>query len=682
MAAECIMTGEPEVVKARLRAIAPTPYWRNVFLFAASKCFVDTQSRHLQDAIRLLCEDLNAPSDVLLEAVRAGSELAADIMQSGAVAENPNHARHLARIALALLSEPYLIDREEQEVPVDQKLAGVYSETVRTVYLPELSLRIGQTDVGKTMGGWSLLTRPVRARVDWAVELADRGWPPDPKSQMRLILNSPPELLDTPWLVKKLERTFWKVPPSVALPLRWHRPDFGAVCRRSDSLRPAAHYFSDGMQAKLKIGPELIDGIAVSVNPAFPTARRETNGTNVPIPLDCHTAWLPLRLAREFLRSPNAETLWDALDEIADRAWDTHESWPLDALPWPLANCLGAARDVDGLRNIARQTREGALGDGTDWAATEKSWVTEGININTVRGLPEKDLSLDERGHLGLPDSFGASIARQAYKARVRRDLLRAAQQATSLRARDTLAWLWAHASVEDTAPDEISPDDFRDLCALCRYSIWSYANTDDPLTTTWLRVFDYLGRLDNLGLQQLDQPKVRTWAVPFQIAFVKGDAADPTFGFGLLRLLGRMAAIGIPIDFIPGEMLKIDPSAGANYAKPCYSLASILIKLTHTTLTAAGAAELAMEATAALEHPLAEPNTADLIFATAKSHLDHVPEIVEFLLRLRQTIPSGVELGVAQCDRILRRAVRGRVSELHPDHRLGIMMLPVIPQH
>jgi hypothetical protein len=37
MAAECLMTADPEVVKARLRAIASAPYWRNVFLFVASK---------------------------------------------------------------------------------------------------------------------------------------------------------------------------------------------------------------------------------------------------------------------------------------------------------------------------------------------------------------------------------------------------------------------------------------------------------------------------------------------------------------------------------------------------------------------------------------------------------------------------------------------------------------------
>ena len=174
MAAECLMTGEPELVKARLKSSASTSYWRNVFLFAASKCFADTQSRHFQDAIRLLCEDLNTSSDPLLEAIKAGSDLAADILQSGAVAENPNHARHLARIALALLSQSYLNDKSDQHLPIDQKLASIYSEVLRAVYISEVELRVGQSIPEKTIGAWRLLTRLVGMKVQSAVEVAER----------------------------------------------------------------------------------------------------------------------------------------------------------------------------------------------------------------------------------------------------------------------------------------------------------------------------------------------------------------------------------------------------------------------------------------------------------------------------------------------------------------------------
>src|SRR5262249_43927813 len=106
MAAECMMSGEPGLVLRRLRAIASSPYWRNVFHFAAGKCFFDTQSRHYQDALRVMCEDLNMPTDPLMSAIHAGSELGLTILESGAPSKNPNHIRHLARIALELLACP------------------------------------------------------------------------------------------------------------------------------------------------------------------------------------------------------------------------------------------------------------------------------------------------------------------------------------------------------------------------------------------------------------------------------------------------------------------------------------------------------------------------------------------------------------------------------------------------
>ena len=49
---------------------------------------------------------------------------------------------------------------------------------------------------------------------------------------------------------------------------------------------------------------------------------------------------------------------------------DTPDLWPLDALPWPLATCLGAIEDLEKLRDFSRLLREGAFGDATDWAAS------------------------------------------------------------------------------------------------------------------------------------------------------------------------------------------------------------------------------------------------------------------------------------------------------------------------
>lgn len=68
----------------------------------------------------------------LLEKTRSGSELAIDILQSGAVAENPNYARHLARIGLALIAEPYLTLGTAEGARVGLRLAAVYSHSVES----------------------------------------------------------------------------------------------------------------------------------------------------------------------------------------------------------------------------------------------------------------------------------------------------------------------------------------------------------------------------------------------------------------------------------------------------------------------------------------------------------------------------------------------------------------------
>ena len=43
MAAECLMDANDQHIRARLDEIAPIPFWRNVFLFAAGKCFSQRQ---------------------------------------------------------------------------------------------------------------------------------------------------------------------------------------------------------------------------------------------------------------------------------------------------------------------------------------------------------------------------------------------------------------------------------------------------------------------------------------------------------------------------------------------------------------------------------------------------------------------------------------------------------------
>ena len=96
------MAGRDEDVQARLEAIAPIAHWRNVFLFAAGKCFADR--RHLRDTVVRVCEHWNdADTDRLAGATLAGSRLALDLLLDGLAGATPKYARRLGDIALRLI---------------------------------------------------------------------------------------------------------------------------------------------------------------------------------------------------------------------------------------------------------------------------------------------------------------------------------------------------------------------------------------------------------------------------------------------------------------------------------------------------------------------------------------------------------------------------------------------------
>jgi hypothetical protein len=108
---------------------------------------------------------------------RVGSELALDVLQSGAVRAYPNYARHLARVALALLCQPDF--RPRKSVSTDQRLALVSSDSLAPLYEEILQLYVGQTEVDRTLGAWPLLIRLIDRADAWATRLAEQHWPAD-----------------------------------------------------------------------------------------------------------------------------------------------------------------------------------------------------------------------------------------------------------------------------------------------------------------------------------------------------------------------------------------------------------------------------------------------------------------------------------------------------------------------
>jgi len=702
MAAECLMTGDPEIVKDRLKAIAPAPYWRNVFLFAASKCFVDARSRHLQDTIRLICEDLNTSNDALLDITKAGSELAIDVLQSGAVAENPNHARHLARIGFGLLSQPYLISEFKEGASAAQRLAIVYSGALKTVYLQELGLRIGHVDLYRTIGAWTLLVRLIDNCLDWANELGNKLWPAETKAQMTLISNMPATVVRVPWIWNKfleIAKMIYYMPPMETMKIiRIFLNMRSGIVDKIDplvSLLTVLSATSYRVHISLNISHVTRDAFGIIFNPAFLGDNKYTawfqDMSRIP---PGHPGWLPFIKASNFITSPNAKTLANVLMECANGGWIPSDKTYLNRLPWPLANCLLTVRSLEELHNLAKQVAKGELGDSSDWKSLEERWRSEGIFLDVLVQRSNEALALDgSRWILGLPVIGSWSIKVQKYPKSELQSIFKTAQCMQDCAVRHKVVqFLLEACSYSGGIAKCIKPSEFRDLWeATCDKLEWqeNYVGYPDKLelVAPWLDFFDFLGCSDSLShdyhITEDTREYDNAWCSTFQNAFIIGLSQNGLLRLsnhnsersrlGLLRLLGRLASIGYSIDKIPAEMLNVD-----YFFEPRFKLAAILVRLSQPTFTEEDAVRLADESVALL-YPPAEPGADHLIFRTVRAHLGRIPVIERFLLRLHEKMPPEVELGVAKCERLMRQVLQRRASDLQQVDQLRNLKLPEV---
>jgi hypothetical protein len=189
-----------------------------------------------------------------------------------------------------------------------------------------------------------------------------------------------------------------------------------------------------------------------------------------------------------------------------------------------------------------------------------------------------------------------------------------------------------------------------------------------------WLEFFAWLGCSELLSPHYIyhgPSGHDGAWADTWQRAFVSNPAQ-----LGLLRLIGRLASAGHPNLVIPATMLDLN-----SFPEPRFRLAALFVRLTQPSLTAADANDLAVAAAALLAlDPPAELRADELVFRTIERHLDRVPALGYFLLRLHEQMPPAIELGLARCERLLREVLRRRASDLQAHGQLQKLQLPTVP--
>lgn len=105
MAARALARGREGQICERLTTTAPSPHWRNTFIFLAGKIFADGAD-HERDMVVEVVEDFDPRSGWPGWLCPVGPELAANLLDDGLAATTPKWRRRLIDVALRALSGP------------------------------------------------------------------------------------------------------------------------------------------------------------------------------------------------------------------------------------------------------------------------------------------------------------------------------------------------------------------------------------------------------------------------------------------------------------------------------------------------------------------------------------------------------------------------------------------------
>jgi hypothetical protein len=380
LAAQAIMEGPDQYVIARLQAIAPHAYWRNVFLFAAGRAARERQ--YAIESIIGICQTLNSDNIDLIArargAILAGSRLALDLLEDGAFRYQVRYPRALADIALRLL--------ELAPHPDHARLALVYSDELAlgSVYQSALIRMLESTRAPDHLSAWIVLINLIKRGIDWAKDISEKYWPTDVEQQARILelSDDPPD----PWTLSKIVAVVPKSSPfSLDFIRRWHPYHQRSIVRWLSAHAKILGEGAPGTLAFLRLLNDNRDGLVFSMVPIeIKDSSLWSNLLEMPSP-SAH--WNLIHAAARFALSPTHTSLARELIALIDCNWASQvKASPhlFRIMPWPFAATLMAAFRGESLQSLAHDIREGKLGRIDDWMSYERKWLTTGVSRDEI----------------------------------------------------------------------------------------------------------------------------------------------------------------------------------------------------------------------------------------------------------------------------------------------------------
>lgn len=405
MAAQHLMTGTDNEVLERLKLIAGAAHWRNVFLFAAGRCFHDKQ--HLRSGLHMICCELNEQNEDPIETSKlnkiifAGSVLALDILEDGAVANQPGQTIIYLRLALRATELP----PSQEQI----RLGNLYRDKYKEIFYDHLSQKIDDTVFCRTLGAWQTLAQLIKHEISWAFNLAEDKWPKDLHNSAELIKALHSNNHHSNWLNEKTTNTNLQLPIIESFwPTEKGTDDVAKISNSPDWLNEILESLNRSDQEELKL-----KGVPNSFN--FKLISHKAQKLVSPPQSSVHPEWRWLAHAMNFNAAPSKELLSELLISLSSLC-KSNSSFELGqwihTMSWPLLNCIVFTEKKIEYIRLANAALHGELGDSTDWQNAELRWIKDGISSDDLNYTPN-NLPYDKSiATLGFPYKFcGMSLA-------------------------------------------------------------------------------------------------------------------------------------------------------------------------------------------------------------------------------------------------------------------------------
>lgn len=498
-AAEALMQGSDSQVQARLEEIAPIIHWRNVFLFAAGKCFAKTE--HLRAAVINICDQLNDSENSFIEGITlAGSRLALDILEDGMSRQQPKNARHLARIASRLLELP------DQNFPI--RLANIYSAFFEEALKNKIEIQMKSEEFESKSSSWAVIQLLMNRDVDWVSKLAEKYWDEESSENQKLFYSI--KEIANEWWLYKYQKFVENTPPREIL--SHSHPNINLL--KLGSIVPewlnfiCKYSFAESRKNQTSI--YFFTG--ETKEPLFSVSFVELkNKYIVPIKeMAYNKYWATLISGARFADDCTHFRLANELRCLAD-IWEKELNFVNWNIPWVLANCLISVETKEDLLRTADLAETGKLGTFEDWSQLENRWKNNGFNIEDLdHTFVEDDTLVSEMASLGIASplfDFEFQVKNQKTLDALLKCFFESENKITKnffsfmiLKLLSSLEIASRHNDSSNNSGLSIDPKILKEIIEVrkhnfLQFSFGNISSIPEVLDEEWAKLFDYIGQ-------------------------------------------------------------------------------------------------------------------------------------------------------------------------------------------